>query len=156
MRRTLAVIAPLVLLLAACGKTHDSQEGPPTAPADAPAEVPPASAPGADIPADFAGDFNLAGTEPFWATEVRAGRITLTRPDQPPKAVPNPGPRVIAGQAIWDATEGERLTVVLEKKPCNNGMSERVFEYTASVKLGDEVLKGCAARPDAPGAKGQP
>ena len=178
MRKRLILTASLALLLSACGpKPHDSQDGPLEAPADAPKGAPQAAAapealpPGADPdaplasgppppiatpvaeappapPQTFAGDLNLAGTEPFWSTEIRAGRITLKRPDHADVAVPNAGPVITGDTAIWAGGEdASRLTVVVEKAACNNGMSDTKYPYKASVKVGETVYKGCAAHP---------
>lgn len=179
MRARLILSMTLALLAAACGpKPHDSQEGPLQAPADAPKPGSPQAAlpqnlpPGADPEAPssgppppvatpvappppapaatFAGDLNLAGTEPFWSAQIRAGRITLTRAGQGDVAMPNPGPVITGSSAIWSGSgDGSPMMVVVEKGACNNGMSDAKYAYKASVKLGETVFKGCAARPDA-------
>jgi uncharacterized membrane protein len=178
MRVRLILSVSLVLLAAACGpKPHDSQEGPLEAPADAPKGAPGPQAaqpqnlpPGADPDAPssgppppvatpvappppapaatFAGDINLAGTEPFWSAQIRAGRITLTRAGQADVAMPNPGPVITGASAIWSgAGDGTQMMVVVEKGACSNGMSDVKFPYKASVKIGETVLKGCATKP---------
>ena len=56
-------------------------------------------------------------------------------------------------EPIWAGGEdASRLTVVVEKAPCNNGMSDAKYPYKASVKVGETVYKGCAAHP---GGKGK-
>ncbi len=142
------------------GPTVVSPEAlPPGADPNAPSSGPPPPiatpvAPPPPAPKEtFAGDLNLAGTEPFWSTEIRAGRITLKRPGSSDVAIPNPGPIITGDSAIWDGSgDGAHLTVVLEKAACNNGMGPTKYAYKASVKVGETVLKGCAAHP---GAKGK-
>ena len=65
---------------------------------------------------DYQGDLNLTGTEPFWGVQIRKGQITLSRPDHPDVAAPNPGPSINGGTATWDAGE---LTVTLKPGRCS-------------------------------------
>ena len=176
--RILMLSFAVPVALTACGpKPHDSQDGAPVeAPGDAPKSAPGAAAPenlppGADPEAPpssapppplaetapppppvaaetFKGDINLAGTEPFWSAEIRAGRITLKRPDQGDMAMPNTGPVITGKSAIWNGGgDAGHMTVVVEKKACNNGMSDKTYPYTASVKVGETVMSGCGTRP---------
>jgi len=127
----------------------------PDAPAPAPkppAEKPPAMPPKASLPAtppkaaaDYRSDLNLTGTEPFWGVQIRQDKITLTRPDHPDITAPNPGPRVSGETASWDA--GELTITLTPQRACSDGMSDRQYPYAAVVKVGNEVLKGCAYNP---------
>lgn len=112
-------------------------EAPPPAPTPEPEKpTPPKARPGYDA------DLNLVGTEPFWGVQIREGRITLQRPDHPDITVPNPGPSISGGAARWDAGE---LAIVLKPAECSDGMSDRTYPFEATVTVGKDVLKGCAA-----------
>jgi len=145
MHRVTVVLAA-ALVLGACQPRNDAgapAEEPASAPAPTAAE--PAAAP-APLDAAFAGDLNAQGTEPFWAVEIRAGALTLKRPDQPDVAVSHGGPKVTGGAAVWSGGEGaSAMSVTLTKAVCSDGMSDRAYPLTADVRIGGETLKGCAA-----------
>lgn len=153
-RSTAVVVA--CLLLAGCGDGPlGAAEGATSAPADAPAGV----APGPD----YAGDFDLVGTEPFWAGKVREGALTLDRMEGGAVALPNPGVRIDGEQGVWDAeqpgeagVEGHRLVFRLTPQPCSDGMSDRVFSHAAEVWLDGTTFKGCAARAEDLARQGRP
>lgn len=131
--RAAAPIA-IALMLAACEAPMGSTEQAPP-PADAPVTVGP----------DYSGDFDALGTEPFWNVKVRAGGMTLARPDQPEVATANPGVRVDGEQGVFDATVGEqRLVLRLTPGDCSDGMSDRRYGYAAEVWIDGETLRGCA------------
>jgi len=99
----------------------------------------PATPPKAD--ADYRSDLNLTGTEPFWGVQIRQDRITLQRPDHPDISTRNPGVSIDGETASWNAGE---MTITLTPARCSDGMSDRQYPYAAEVKVGNEVLKGCA------------
>jgi uncharacterized membrane protein len=155
-RSTAVVVA--CLLLAGCGDGPlGAAEGPSSAPADAPASAGP----------DYAGDFDLIGTEPFWAGKVRAEQLTFDRMEGGAVGLPNPGVRIDGEQGVWDAEQpaepgaegekpGHRLVFRLTPQPCSDGMSDRVFTHAAEVWLDGATFKGCAARPEDLARQGRP
>ena len=129
-----AALIAIALMLAACEAPMGSTEQAPP-PADAPVTVGP----------DYSGDFDALGTEPFWNVKVRAGGMTLARPDQPEVATANPGVRVDGEQGVFDATVGEqRLVLRLTPGDCSDGMSDHRYGYAAEVWIDGETLRGCA------------
>ncbi len=144
MRIAALIIASLTL--AACdAPMGSSEEAPP--PADAPVIIGP----------DYSGDFDAVGTEPFWTVKVRAGGMTLARPDQPDVAAANPGARSDGEQGVWDATAGEqRLVLRLTPGDCADGMSDRRYGYHAEVWIDGDTLRGCADRPQNLAAQAKP
>lgn len=127
------------LLLAAC-----QPQAPGGDPAAAPADAPPTAA--ADAPGEFDRDLNLVGTEPFWAVHVRGAEMKLMRPDHPDLTIARPEPVVEAGKAVW---KGAGFTISLQAAgPCSDGMSDRVYPYTADIDVGGEAMKGCGAPAD--------
>ena len=144
-----AAAAATILALAAC-----SPEAPGGGEAVPPADAPPpaAQAPGQPQPtesvdpaAPFRQDFSLIGTEPFWNLQVKGTTLVLTRPEPEPAVTAiNAGLAASSGKAIWTAQSGTTTVVAsLSAGTCSDGMSDRVYPYTAEVKVGDLVLKGC-------------
>lgn len=155
MIRSTAVVVACVLLVGCGDGPLGAAEGAASAPADAPAEV--ATGP------DYAGDFDLVGTEPFWAGKVREGGLTLDRMEGGAVSLPNPGVRIDGEQGVWDAeqpgeagAEGHRLVFRLTPQQCSDGMSDRVFSHAAEVWLDGAAFKGCAARTEELARQGRP
>jgi uncharacterized membrane protein len=135
--RLVSLLALSALCLAACGPADDGYDKSP--PADAPAE-PPAIAPNA-----WSGGFDLTGTEPFWAVQIRPDTLSLTRPDQPAVTVANPGVEAVETSGVWTTSA---FTVKLTPGECSDGMSDRKYPYVAVVTTTDQgELKGCGAPP---------
>lgn len=86
------------------------------------------------------------GTEPFWAAEVRGRCVTYKTPDD------QAGTRVWARfrgtdeAGEWSGFLGERrfLLVTRAQPGCSDGMSDKRYSLAATVKIGDEELRGCA------------
>jgi len=150
MHRVTVVLAA-ALVLGACQPRNDAgapAEEPASAPASTAAEPAATETAAAPTPLDaaFAGDLNAQGTEPFWAVEIRAGALTLKRPDHPELAVSHAGAKAADGAAVWSGGQGaSALSVTLTKAACSDGMSDRAYPLTADVRVGGETLKGCAA-----------
>ena len=123
------LIAALALGLAACGAGRQ----------EAGSDAGPAAA-------LTAGDFDAVGTEPFWAVQVRKDSLTLSRPDHAELKVPAPPSEARGGGLVWTT---EELTVSIAPGACSDGMSDRRYVYDALVRVGPEILKGCAYRPGA-------
>lgn len=135
------VFCALALVLTGCGESMGASE-------DAP---PPADAPAVKGP-DYSGDIDVLGAEPFWAVKIRAASVALSRPDHPEVSNANPGVRIDGQQGVWDSngpTEGEgRLVVRLTPGVCTDGMSDRVYRFSAEIWVDGETLKGCADHTD--------
>ncbi|MDZ4762630.1 MAG: hypothetical protein SGJ21_16330 [Alphaproteobacteria bacterium] len=101
---------------------------------------------------ELAGDLTLLGTEPFWALEISdTTRSTIfTRPDfapvtggPPERVAEDDGARFVAGSPDGD------LEIVLTKRECAEGMSDRTNPYEARLEFGGETFRGCAGKPAA-------
>lgn len=146
----LAALASL-MALAACKPAIPS----PAPPALEKAAAPPAAAPGRR--SDFSGDFDLTGTEPFWALRLRGGTdAVLVRPDAAEVAATARGAEIRPGLAIWRAATagGAPMTITLRVGECSDGMSDRSYPLSAEVAFEGQLLLGCADRPRA--AAGRP
>lgn len=133
MRAALAGLA--LLALTACSPAAEAPEDDPPPAARAPAPAPAAN--------PFEGDINALGTEPFWAVEIRETTLKFTRPDAPDVVVPNPGPRLEPGKAVWP---GQGLVLTLTEGQCSDGMSDRTYPWFAELTAGFDMYKGCATR----------
>lgn len=138
-----ALMAPLLVLVAACQpQAPDGQPAPP--PADAPA----ATLPPASSNIDISQPITARGTEPFWALTINGKTFRLSRPDQPDVSATAPGAAIADGRATWIAktTDGQQVTVTLYASECSDGMSDLKYPMTAEVALLNESLRGCAAK----------
>src|SRR4051794_11602090 len=70
-------------------------------------EVPQASAPAPRSDREF----NLRGTEPFWAMNIRRDGLTLQRPDHPDITVANSGATEDGGKTVWSSKVGGEVLV---------------------------------------------
>ena len=144
-------IAPLAaagfLLLAACqSETPDApaaEEAPSAASADA--EVPgdaDETAPYDGIAEDEV--LRFTGTEPFWGGEVSRGTLRYSTPedqDGTEIAVERfAGRGGIAFSGQLDAAPFEMMVTPLE---CSDGMSDRTYPFTVTLKIGEETRNGC-------------
>lgn len=136
MNRIFALALVGALGLSACG--DKSEEA--ATPADMPALV---SAPAAQ-------DFDAVGTEPFWNVKVRGSSLTLSRPDAADVVATSPAPEAMGDTLVY---WGTRFNLTILNRACSDGMSDRKYAYEAEVRIGDEVLKGCADKPGASSAQ---
>jgi len=94
--------------------------------------------------ATFSGDFDVVGTEPFWAMEIRRTGLKLMRPDKPDVTAKTYSVTFWPTYAVW-AENPINLTLSLEK--CSDGMSDRTYAYKAVAIVDGSTLSGCADRP---------
>ncbi len=95
------------------------------------------------VPQDEA--IRFGGTEPFWGGEVTGTRLTYTTPD-------NPDGTVItvarfagnSGASFSGELDGKSFDLMITQGSCSDGMSDRTYPLNATLKLGGEVLSGCA------------
>lgn len=142
MRRTAILTASALsaLMLAACG-----QEAPGGADAPPPADAPPEATAPAEAASEYAVDFAARGNEPFWRADVKGTTITITRPEPPEVVATNAALGTSGTTATWTAQAGTTSVVlVVSKAPCSDGMSDLKYDYTAELREGDVVFKGCA------------
>lgn len=153
--KRIAVIALAQVLLTAC--QPQAPDGKPAEPpADAPSAVAVAAAPGASM--DLSKPITALGTEPFWSVVADGTRLTLKRPDTPDKIFEAPGAAIQPGRATWlaKAEDGAQLTLTVYASECSDGMSDRVYPWTAEVSVLDEALRGCATPSAAMAASAPP
>lgn len=95
--------------------------------------------------------FTVVGTEPFWNVEINQSGITYNTPDPKKVVFPYVAPLKAEGRPA-DNVRVYRLkgmtsgTLVIRKGACSDGMSDRKYDYSATLLLGDTVKEGCAAK----------
>lgn len=87
----------------------------------------------------------LVGNEPFWGGTVRAGELVYTTPEN--QAGETVAVRRFAGNnglGFSGSLRGAPLDLTVTPGKCSDGMSDRSYPFTATLKLGDEQRNGCA------------
>lgn len=124
------------LLLAGCAVAHDPSAF---------------SGTRASSPGPFHQPLSLTGTEPFWGGEITGRYLFIERPDQPDLRLPPAKPRIRDGGAVWTShlPDGQQMIIIVTTKDCSDGMSSRIYPFTAQLTIGHEVWRGCAALTEA-------
>lgn len=97
-------------------------------------------------------DFWCMGTEPFWGlliSEKEAGLFLKNMGDGRGRRFAWAAPKVKGDSWTYttsDLDTREKVSVVVRKTPCSDGMSDRRYNYAVEVRIGDQVLRGCAVR----------
>ena len=152
-----AALLPLAVL-AGCGQpagqTSEEEaaaaDPAPTASATPPTAPPPeqASAPG-DIESQIPANFRALGTEPFWAVTTggpgtAAGLRYSTPENIEGTEVTIEDERVQpAMRRLTGTMNGKDFSIELTVGQCSDGMSDRVYPFTARIVLDGESLSGC-------------
>lgn len=105
----------------------------------------------------------IIGTEPFWNAEIRGEVLTYRTPEAPDgeqgrvSRFAGRGGLSYSGELEGGATGGAHdgqtvrsFTLAIGPGPCSDGMSDKHYPFSAVLKIGDELRKGCAASDRAP------
>jgi uncharacterized membrane protein len=85
------------------------------------------------------------GTEPFWNVRINAGTLTYTTPeDQVGTRIPVERFAGNSGLAFNGTLAGQQLDLLVTKGDCSDGMSDRRYSFTATLRIGEEQRSGCA------------
>lgn len=85
------------------------------------------------------------GTEPFWNAEIAGAELTYTTPkDMDGTAVSVSRFAGNSGVSFTGTLAGESLDLVVTEGECSDGMSDRRFPFTATLRIGEEQRSGCA------------
>lgn len=100
------------------------------------------AAPYAGIAADEA--ITLTGTEPFWTIAIAQDVATYTTPENPAGSVFEVS-RFAGnnGLGFTGKLGGRAVAITVTPGTCSDGMSDRAYPFTATIKLGEESLAGC-------------
>lgn len=92
--------------------------------------------------------YKISGTEPFWSLSIGPPYNTYRSMAGDSSSFPYTKPQSAAGRPA-DRTQlfmlGEKGWVLLRKgqPSCSDGMSDREYEYTATLSLNGQLLDGC-------------
>jgi len=86
----------------------------------------------------------LSGTEPFWNMTVEGEVLTYTTPENLDGTTTSVT-RFTGnnGLGFSGELEGKSLQIAITPGTCSDGMSDRDYPFTATIKLGDDTLFGC-------------
>jgi len=86
----------------------------------------------------------FVGTEPFWGGEARGGSLNYTTPSKPEGtkiAVSRFGGR--NGLALSGKLDDKTFDMTVTPGTCSDGMSDRRYPLSVTLRLGEEVREGC-------------
>jgi uncharacterized membrane protein len=86
----------------------------------------------------------FTGTEPFWGGSVTGTRLTYETPENPKGTTIEV--RRFAGNnglAFSGTLAGAGFDMAVAEAPCSDGMSDRTYPFTVSLKIGEEKRSGC-------------
>ena len=87
----------------------------------------------------------FTGTEPFWGGSVSGTRLTYTKPENidgttiEVKRFTGQG-----GLGYSGSLDGASFDMTISAGVCSDGMSDRTYPFTVTLKIGDETRRGCA------------
>ena len=96
------------------------------------------------------------GTEPFWDVAIGTDAATLTTPDSDPATLARDWSHAASGRGAWSqaagfgSDDGGRMTVIVRRGECNDGMSDRDYGLSGEVLVEREtderiLLSGCCS-----------
>ena len=89
--------------------------------------------------------FTALGTEPFWAAKVDGGVLLYQTPENQAGQRVAVTRRVSGGRSeIYGLMGGAPLTLIVGAGPCSDGMSDTVYTHSAELRIGAQILSGCA------------
>lgn len=104
------------------------------------------SAPQAAFDAIGAGEtIRVLGTEPFWGGSIASGTFLYTTPEnQAGESIAVKRFAGNSGLAFSGTRGGKPLDLTVTKGVCSDGMSDRTYPYTATLRIDTEQRSGCA------------
>ena len=85
------------------------------------------------------------GTEPFWSAKINGNSMVYTTPEN------IEGLRLEltrfagnGGLGFTGGLDGSALQLTVTPGECSDGMSDRTYPFTATLKIGEALLAGCA------------
>jgi uncharacterized membrane protein len=87
---------------------------------------------------------HITGTEPFWGGQVRAGRLTFETPDNAKGETFRVRRTVRPRSVTFNGTMSQgAFEMVVIRKLCSDGMSDRDFPYEVTIIVARDTLHGC-------------
>ncbi|MBW4564751.1 MAG: hypothetical protein KME32_27230 [Mojavia pulchra JT2-VF2] len=97
-------------------------------------------------------EFIARGTEPFWSITVSKRGIIYSSPDVKKQTFPYVTPLKAEGRPanllrVYRLRgRSNSLLIIKQVNSCSDGMSDKVYPYSATVILDKRVLEGCAEK----------
>ncbi len=109
-------------------------------------EVTPDTAPAGFRGIDESETITFTGTEPFWGGTVRGDTLTWRTPENGDAGTAIPVERFYGqgGIAFSGRLDGAAFDMMVTPGTCSDGMSDRRYPYTVTVRIADRQLEGCA------------
>jgi len=114
-----------------------------------PGDETPAPAASPDLP-EFPRLFRAVGTEPFWAIHVGEEKLRYMTPEsQNGEQIEFRREQTERDEVAIAATlDGLPMMLRGRIEECSDGMSDRIYPYTVTLKIGEEARNGCARPAD--------
>lgn len=95
--------------------------------------------------------FKVIGNEPFWSIGIDKTGITYSTPDSQKTTFPAVVPLSAQGRPadnlrVYPLKGRTNGTLIIRKGACSDTMSDRKYNYSATLILGDTVKEGCAIK----------
>lgn len=95
--------------------------------------------------------FNVVGNEPFWSVAIDKTGITYSTPDSQKATFPSVAPLSAEGRPadtvrVYPLQGQTNGTLVIRRGVCSDTMSDRKYDYSATLILGNTVKEGCAIK----------
>jgi uncharacterized membrane protein len=87
---------------------------------------------------------HFTGTEPFWGGQVNGTSLTYTTPEHPDGiAVPVERFAGRGGLSFGGALAGAPFEMTVSALECADGMSDRTYPFTVTLRIGADLRNGC-------------
>ncbi|WP_201739110.1 COG3650 family protein [Flavisphingopyxis soli] len=87
---------------------------------------------------------HVTGTEPFWGGTVTGDTVTYTTPEnQAGEAIPVHRFAGRGGVSFTGLYNGADFALMVTPGTCSDGMSDRTYPFTVTLKLAEDVRRGC-------------
>ena len=92
-----------------------------------------------------------AGNEPFWNAEVKGHALTYKTPEKlDGVSIETERFAGNSGLSYSGTMDGEPFDLIVTAGACDDTMADRSYPFTATLKLGEAILTGCAWSDDNP------
>ena len=141
MPRNSLTLAASALLLAACQSQTGSEAGGAATETEVPGDDE-STRPYDGIREDET--LRFTGTEPFWGGDVTGGSLTYSTPEnQDGTAIEVERFAGRGGLSFAGELDGQDFEMMVTELACSDGMSDRTYPFTVTLKIGEETRNGC-------------
>jgi uncharacterized membrane protein len=87
---------------------------------------------------------HFTGTEPFWGGQVAGSSLTYSTPEnQAGDAMEVERFAGRGGISFTGKLGGEEFVMMATPASCSDGMSDRIYPFTVTLKIGQDMRTGC-------------